>query len=714
MAEKKETSVPAKLLAADPLRDNELLKSVFPNVLDEYDGPQYTLKLTLRRNNDVRLTGPDNERVVAQSSVTATQIDDLTIRTLSSGMSGGEVTFRLVQPGHATLLDDINKFRDELMLDQSTRPVMFLEINFKGYAHTDDTPNDPVNIAGPYIYKLFISEVAVKIDEKGSEYDVKAIIHNHFGKTNTVSEIPVLTVNKGGTLRQCCENLRIALKNYYLKEKPQYHWQDVYEFDLTDPSLTIDGVNIADVTLDNSALDSNNQDLVGAGSEERSKIDGGEGIEVTGGEIHFRSGIKMDQFFLVMLSMNETFKKKVTRREDGNDPLSPPKPNETFVKWFTVLTDVEELDFGSGPVFDHYRNVYASKFIYKLKVVDSARTDVGAPDEKPNVDQVINRYKQIKERGLLRKAYYYVFTGRNDQITNLDIDFAAGAVIFNPPGLDYGNPKEALAAQLNNAAKTTNMSNEERSDYEKILNVRAKTLQSDKQEDPLFLDSDYQNYSEEYQKLVTKYETKYGKPFGIYADKRSTAVLERQYVQSLTTPDSVQAGTYFGFSNTLFGFAAYQYHIASLGSSLVRLKMTVRGDPWYLGKRQWKNTGNADSDVKDYLLEKRKKPDDATYEVHKEPREGCFYDDHTYFYLQFLSPQISMNEYMDEDDDDTGGYWQFKSQDGTLLKSFSGIYMLMEATNSFSDGLFSTDIEGILLSELVVDEIKQAMDREES
>lgn len=712
MAEKNATAAPAQVKNQDAqvgVNDPDLLKSVFPNILDNYDLPQYTLKLSIKKGND---PGATEERIIAQTSVTATQIDDLTINTLSSGQAAGEVTFRLTQPGHATLLDDMNRFRREMGLELSVRPIVYLEINFKGYSTSDDNETSaPVNIAGPYVYKLFIADVDVTINEEGSEYAVKAIVHSHYAVINSVAEIPVLTVNKGSTLRECCENLRLSLKEYYLKEKPQYHWQDQYFFDLEDKSLFIDGTNIADTNLDESALDSNNQDLTGAGSEERSKIEGGEGIEVTGGEIHIRSGIKMEQFFLVMLSMNEVFKKHIARRENS-DPKAAPKPEQTFVKWFRVLTDVEEGRF------DQYRSEYSRKFKYKLKVLETARTDIGAPDEKPDENQVINRFKEIKDRGLLRKAYYYIFTGKNDQIQNLDLNFSAGAVVFNPPGRDFGNPKEALAAQLSNVP--SDMGDDERELYEKIIKARSDVITSDKQETAWIGDTDYQDASDELVELVREYETKYGKEFGIYADVNTTKALEkakpldRHYVQSLNSPDHVQAGTYFGFSNTLFGFTAYQYHVAALGSSLVRLDLTVRGDPWYLGKRVWPKsaTGSDKSVYAEYLLEKRKKDDEDVYQIHATPTEGCFYDDHTYFYLQFLSPRIDLNDYTDEDDDD--GYWKFESKDGVLLQSFSGIYLIQSVTNKFTNGQFSSQIDGQLLSELMVDKVKEEMDKEKS
>lgn len=686
------------------VQDPNLTENVFPNILDDYDLPQYTLKLSLYEKNDRRT---NNERIVAQSSVTATQIDDLVIHTLASGATGGEVTFRLVQPGHATLLDEINKFRVDLGLDLSVRPIMFLEVNFKGYSTSSDSDNEisePVTIAGPYVYKLFIADVKIKIDEKGSEYDVKGIIHNFYANTNSVAEIPALTVTNGGSVRAICAALEKAIREYYFKEKPEYHIQDEYKFDLDHPSLSkgFDG-NIADKALKadaGDALDSDNTDLQGEGLEERKEIQGDNGIEVEGNSIKFRSGVKMEQFFLVLLSMNEEFKKKISRRADGSDPKSAPRPEQTFIKWFRVITDAEEIGF------DHYRQEYARRYIYKLVILDTARTDVGPPDEKPNPEQVVNRFKDIKERKLLRKAYYYIFTGRNDQIVNLDLDFQAGAVVFNPPGIDIGNPKEALKAQIN--AIPPDIQGQQRKDYEETINARADYIQSgaagggvwDKVKG-VFVDTKAEKFNE----LRQAYEEKYKTSFLVYGSKETTLSLQRQSVSSLANPDFVQNGTYFGFSNTLFAFKAYQYHIASLGSSLVRLNMTVRGDPWFLGKRIWAGQVTNEEDYKKAILEKR--PELGEPDPYSNKLEGCFYGDHTFFYLQFMSPRINMNNYDDEDDDD--GYWKFDQVNGTVTQSFSGIYLILGVTNKFSDGVFTSELDASLMSELLVSEIKKDM-----
>lgn len=697
------TAVPAQIKTNDELgvKDPLLTSTALPNILDQFDLSQYTVKLSLKRNND---PASKDERVIAQTSVTATQIDDITINTLSSGLAAGEVTFRLIQPGHVTLMDDINRFRKELELKPSVRPILFLEINFKGYT-TDYEDNDgggvPTTIVGPYLYKLFILEIDINITETGSEYNVKTMIHNFYAKTNAVSEIPTLTVTIGNNLKTACDKLKRSILEYNLREKLQYTVHDEYVFNLDHPSVSDLNLKEAPITQDPSvALDSTNDDNADASVQ---KIEGSEGIEIKDGNLTFQSGVKIDQFFLVMLSMIDDFKKYIARREDGTNPSSKATPEKTFIKWFRVLTDVEEIKDG----FDYYRQEYARRYTFTLQIYDTARTDIGQPDEHPKDDQVVKRFTDIKERGLLRKAYYHIFTGRNDQIKQLDISFKAGATILNPPGLLQGSSiKSDLRTQLSNSPLPV----ENQESYINTYNLRlaaekavAAAAAPSVTAAPFLPGSEESNQQK--QKLADKalsdyvtaaleQQEKTGQAFRLYtAEQAQELSLARHYIQSRNAPDYVQSGTYFGFSNTLFGFTAYQYHMAALNSTLSSVNLTLRGDPWYLGKKQW--TG----DEKTELTENRP----TGVNSYSNPAEGCFYGDHTFFYLQFATPRVSMENYDDEDDDD--GYWNFANKNGEISQSFSGIYMLMGATNKFSNGEYTCEILGTLMNELTVSKL---------
>ena len=111
--------------------------------------------------------------------------------------------------------------------------------------------------------------------------------------------------------------------------------------------------------------------------------------------------------------------------------------------------------------------------------------------------------------------------------------------------------------------------------------------------------------------------------------------------------------------NTLFGVIASQ-HSNDIGF-LLQLDMTLRGDPWYLGKD---TNDNSDEE------------------------QANFFKDDNHFYLGLRSPKTFDMDWRDEDSDINTGYWK---GDG-VSRSFGGVYRLISVTNNFSNGEFTVDV----------------------
>ena len=111
--------------------------------------------------------------------------------------------------------------------------------------------------------------------------------------------------------------------------------------------------------------------------------------------------------------------------------------------------------------------------------------------------------------------------------------------------------------------------------------------------------------------------------------------------------------------NTLFGVIASQ-HQNDVGF-LLQLDMTLRGDPWYLG---------------------RDNEDPSSSEA------ANFYKDDNHFYLGLRSPKTFDMDWRDEDSQLNTGYWK---GDG-VSRTFGGIYRLISVVNNFSGGEYSVDV----------------------
>lgn len=665
-------------LAEDPT----ITSGVFGNPLDQYDLPQFQLHLYMAQDND-----PDSDNIftIARTGVTPTQIDNVVIKTYANGVSAGELNFSLSQPGHASLLDDMLKAREPLGIPATSRPILFLTINFTGYTNDledEDQGGKIQNIAGPYRYKLILSKIAVTINSEGSTYEVSTIIHNYLAYKNTIYRVPTQIKITGPNIQKGLEDFRTKLLEYYRVNQKSYSRRDDFIFDTSDKSLEL---YLTDVWSQETKLT--------PAAEGTTEIYHEDNIEISGTTLNIKEGASFYGVIRAMFSLSPKFRKDVTKRTDPNDPESVAVDNtKTFVKWFRFITAVDELDY------DRNRQDYARKYTFKTIVFDTARTDIDIPQANSGLpdDVLIGRFDEVKLRGLLKKAYYYIFTGKNDQITSLEIKFDSGEVLFNQPTA-YSIPSAQFGAGQS--------SRDTRSAVPPLRQPQG-PIDSSKLTPGAksFLQSIQSGVKNDGAKLtLTRADVESLRAVGIVSEQEFSGdtptipflsfgnsppvIPERGMVQGQQIPDLVEGGAYYGFSNTVFGHLAYQHYLAAMGKTLIALTMTVRGDPWYLGKKP-----NGD------LLENS----DPGTDAFNDPLAGCFLRDHTFFFLKMASPRFPDS---DVDDEDKGtGYWNYGSQGG-MVTSYSGIYLLTQVTNSFSGGIFTSELSGQLMLEFKVDKI---------
>ena len=125
------------------------------NLLDNYQNTSYNLKLYMIRAktsdgggwlNGAMAAKPEDTVVIAQTSVTGVQIDNLDISFVQGPNTGNSTAvraaFTLKQPGAADLLDQIQLAIVHLGHFMFADGPLFLEINFQGYEDDLDDKND--------------------------------------------------------------------------------------------------------------------------------------------------------------------------------------------------------------------------------------------------------------------------------------------------------------------------------------------------------------------------------------------------------------------------------------------------------------------------------------------------------------------------------------------------------------------------------------------
>ena len=448
---------------------------VYGNILDYYDSATYNLKLYMVENSytenapaefglsEENLTAPPGATVIlAQTGVTGTQIDNLEINsvvTANDGPQANTIKFTIKQPGAATFPDQIQLAKVYLDHKNTAHATMFLEIRFQGYRESDlgpsdvewdpDTGGDPEVIAGPYRYKIQPTQIRVAIDSTGSTYEFETVATASYAFRDDVYKIPKTLNTLGKTITEHVEDLEKKLNE--LQESSDSEVKDVIAFDLGKLVGSAGESNggtsfdiIADETLisntDADAEDTNRvinlESIESADAIERQKAlednpkDSGETAEqeIDQDKIAIAEGTSIHDYFLTLLSMNEEYISKITRKSEIDNPEDENiDQDQAFISWLRINADTKQLGF------DKRRNKYAQQYTFIPTIYKSTRRDVAVDVRETEIKDSRKVIDDMISNGTLLKSYNYLFTGLNDQIQSLDIRYDQGLDLLLPP-----------------------------------------------------------------------------------------------------------------------------------------------------------------------------------------------------------------------------------------------------------------------------------------
>jgi len=335
---------------------------------------------------------------------------------------------------------------------------MFMEIIFKGYeADPDDEDQGgaPVTIAGPFRYKLALRKFRLNIDATGTAYEFETSLTDSLGYTDLVFRLPKDINTVGGTITEHAESLQEALNKYHT-DASDAEIPDQIEIDvsqllsppgnttvsasngtsldyISDQSLLTNAVSDAEDQnrLINEVLESTRDAVEARDREADSPTDTGNETELVFDQDKFLvpEDKTIQEYFVILLSMNPEFYKKITRREVFGDLESPIKRDQPYISWLRVLCEVEELGY------DEKRNEVARKYKYMPVLYKTVRTDLISSTSEIEMpeDAAIARVRGMLETGMIYKSYNYIFTGQNDQIIDVDLNYDLGVGILAAP-----------------------------------------------------------------------------------------------------------------------------------------------------------------------------------------------------------------------------------------------------------------------------------------
>lgn len=476
-------------------KSNGFLGDIPTNPLDQYDNVTYNIKLYMippteditevksdstdgdeRSDSGGEVTSrggflngayaakPENTVVLAQTGVTGTLIDNVEIVSVPSG-KGGKITqtIRCVikQPGAATFLDMIVLGRRRLGIPPlSGRGVdgapFFFEINFQGYQASgdgfeQDDGGQIRDIAGPYRYKGLLQSVDFELDSTGTTYNMLFAVADDIAFTDINSKTPTTMTTVGETIDEHIQDLTLQW-NKYLKDKSGDRDKlDTYKFNLK--NLTGEGQTIIkdqklfrgkDATADaNTEVINEGDDRSQAENQTDEATRDVSNPETEKIKIEVPKGTSIEFYIGSLLARNLDFTNGLTRTmidESGQFKYDASK---------TLVNDVKINAYVKQVEYDKKRKGYNKEIIFHPAVFETPATKGAAiPEElSPEPDEIQRRVNSME----IKRAYEYIFTGRNDQIINVDIKYDLGINLLLPPRDDLGEQGVRFGnAALNN------------------------------------------------------------------------------------------------------------------------------------------------------------------------------------------------------------------------------------------------------------------------
>lgn len=441
-------------------------------------------------NNNVR-DKPENTVVLAQTGVTEVGIDDLSIESVPSGTSGSEsakVKFTITQPLACDFPDQIVRARTYLGMpaDAGADVPFFLEINFIGYNESGGTPRvadadqggKQQNIKGPYVFPIIIKNFSMNITAGGSSYDFEGVVKDDLVNADAFMRLDKWFTITGRTIYEMMYDLETQINNYKEKNKKI----ERVDFGLKGTKGKVAKANsqpVSDGTV--PGLDIQDQSLDIDNAEDVAKIINPKvmGVDVEGPpseieeprttmvnvvknaigfpiSIDLKEGMHIEKVLGILLSMNVEFMNSTTRSKSVDADETEVDVNK-LVTWYALDVSLEYGEYNEdkaeyskvGHIIPRTFQTPSSSIAIKPEEVTKGQ-NLDKEEERTKVNQMH-----------IKKAYEYIFTGRNDQILDLNIQYNEGLALLVPTergllgdiSLNAASVLNATSVPVNQSAK---------------------------------------------------------------------------------------------------------------------------------------------------------------------------------------------------------------------------------------------------------------------
>ena len=708
--------------------------NVLENVLDQVDASSYVIGLSMIDYNSIYrntyYSGVTEKVIIAQTGLTGIIIDDLEIDAISSGSRSFEfasANFKIVQPGAADLFDKIAQAKAQLGIPFRVRNLpMLLEIEFKGYDPETGLPNSTVS--GPYAYLVEITNVEFDITTEGSTYNFETRIVDYTGFSDLYYRAKRDIETRGATIREHLnpdglgenfgenqQSLKSQLNKFQTENNTDHLLPDFYEIDLSQiPDDILDEELVFDAEAVNDYIRNADPNLQHLSPEEidelsyedlRSRASVTIGADTRIGRVgnifgsitntytpnaRLNRGTTIEYYMATLFNFSKKFADLQCRFDFNN--LNNIRPGQPTVTKLVVDVRVEYrnkvAEGSNGPLavppgYDPSRNLLAKKITFVPRLIETVgENQCVSPAEHLSVTSA-DQQSRLSALNIT-KAYYYMFTGRNDQIINLDISYRNGIAFLVAPLRGFVGQ-----AQIASVQSSTSIDDEAGGNVAETADRRVETT------DQLNSEIEVEQAALDRRRDILDEQLSRGE---ITQEERDERVRRSElesvsYIENITSlGQSSVADVYINDEGAISlsnnennqqvsraTLLSYIYQNTRIDSFLVEQNLEIRGDPYYLGPtRDLRATLRTDQRIED------------------QPRDNVrVRTDYDYYLFEMQSPRLPSEE---------TGMLDLAGRSYFM----TGVYMIKEVTNRFSGGIYTCEVKGIRQTTIDLSQIEVA------
>lgn len=577
-----------------------------PNPLNQFDTYTYNISLYMIRPDSVAFM-EDNitngrARLIADNARLANyNINDLEQQYVVGhnkvrSTFGNRFSMTIAEANGVTLLDTLRRLSNELGILDHKLAIYLIRIEFNGRLPNGASRKYPQ----VFYWPVTIRDFQFTVDQGGTHYHIQAVENstNAYSYLNNVikNQITIQATTVGDFFDKFIREVNLSAADAIAFSTDQLY-PDEFEIEFDESISSWKQWEFQALTEEETQ---NGINIISAGPGGERQL-----------QITVPNGTNLTDLVNVILSLTKEYK-NILLSGNSSREFARENPNQDISSTLAELPVfhkiIANLEYND---YDILRGEYVKTITYRVipyiiadEILSPTAYVAGIADAKIQASRVAN----IRQSGLLRKRYDYIFTGKNTEVLEFDIKFDRAYFYVTPyGGGQFGEPntQTPVNSQAPSAvvARFQEEANRIRQDISGINRQKAKTsAQVSSQASPgnqiqldqllSGIDKQFKQSIAELRNAADKFTKELQETSGYSPEE---IALRLRFAQDVINDDDI-TGSDNDNRGGLLRFGALQANIDN-PADLVKIEIGIRGDPYWLGKpNSFYNTGLQNGD----------------------------------------------------------------------------------------------------------------------